>query len=171
MSDEQVDVLDEHHAVLYSTLKTRAHELGLLHRTVISQVINSNDQWLVVRQAGNRQDPGQFVSPIGGHVRAFESCDEALVREGSEELGITVTDYQLVGEFVFNREVIGRKENHLFVVYEVFCDQPIVLNEESVGYVWLSPTKITRLLQQNPTYFGTAFHAVIDHLYPHLKTN
>lgn len=171
MTDEQVDILDDLGNVLYSTFKTQAHQLGLLHKTVISQVINRDGQWLLVKQAANRQDPGQFVSPIGGHVKAAESCEAALLREGAEELGIEVEKFQFIGQFVFNRPVIGRQENHWFVVYEVFCDQSISLNEESTDFVWLSPQEMKEQFRQHPAYFGASFHAVIDHLYPHLKTN
>lgn len=170
MSDELVDILDEQGNVLYPTLKTNAHKLGLLHKTVISQVINKQGQWLLVKQASNRQDPGQFVSPIGGHVKAGESCDQALVREGAEEVGIEVKKFQFIGEFIYNRTVIGRKENHMFVVYEVYCDQTIILNEESTEYVWLSPLEMQEQFHLNPNYFGASFHALIDHLYSHLKT-
>ncbi|MBP9699727.1 NUDIX hydrolase [Candidatus Woesebacteria bacterium] len=171
MSDEQVDILDENHSVLYSTLKTTAHQLGLLHKTVIGEVINKKGEWLLVKQSSSRQDPGQYVSPIGGHVRAAESCEEALKREAMEELGISVETFEYIGNFVFNRSVIGRKENHLFVVYEVHCDQQILLNEESVGFVWMSPTELRDIFHQNPSFFGASFHAVVDNLFPHLKTN
>ena len=86
--DEQVDIVNENNEVIGQADKSEAHQKGLLHRTVISEVINSTGEWLLVKQASDRQDPGQYVSPVGGHMRAGESEISALLREAEEELGI-----------------------------------------------------------------------------------
>src|SRR3990167_3107395 len=86
MQDEQVDIVNEKDEVLYNTTKQEAHEKGLLHRTVIAEVVDSKGKWLLVKQASNKQDAGQYVSPVGGHAQAGESTDEAIKREALEEL-------------------------------------------------------------------------------------
>lgn len=85
MHDELVDIVDDACAVLYSVTKTEAHQKGLLHRTVIGEVRDSKGNWLLVQQSADRQDAGQFVSPVGGHVRAGESDEDALRREAMED--------------------------------------------------------------------------------------
>ena len=78
MPDEQVDIVNEQDEVLYSTSKQKAHEKGLLHRTVIAEVVDSKGNFLLVKQSFLKQDSGQFVSPVGGHVQAGESTDQAI---------------------------------------------------------------------------------------------
>ena len=86
---ELVDVVDEQGTVLKIVPKQEAHRQGLLHKTVISEVIDSSGRWLLVKQSGERQDAGQFVSPVGGHVQAGETEVQALKREAEEEVGLT----------------------------------------------------------------------------------
>lgn len=81
MDDEQVDIVDENNTVLYQTSKQEAHEKGLLHQCVIAEVVNKNGEMLLVKQSVTKQEPGKYVSPMGGHVRSGETLDDALKRE------------------------------------------------------------------------------------------
>src|SRR3989338_3426045 len=102
--DEPVDIVDENENFLEIVTKGLAHEKGLLHKTVISQIINSKGEWLLVKQSSARQDAGQYVSPVGGHVTSGETNDEALKRESMEEVGFTDDfKYELVGKKIFDR--------------------------------------------------------------------
>lgn len=118
--EEPVDIVDEEDRVLYACSKGEAHEKGLLHRTVIAELINSRGEWTLVKQAPDRQDPGQYVSPMGGHVRAGETLEGALAREVEEELGIAVTSRRFVGKTIYRRHVREKDENHYFIVCEEF---------------------------------------------------
>lgn len=120
---EEVDIVDYNLKTLYPISKTEAHVKGLLHKTVISEVINSHGKILLVKQSGHKQDAGQFVSPVGGHVSAGESNDQALIREAKEEIGIENFKFKLLGSFIFNRYVIGRHENHFFIIYKIKSNQ------------------------------------------------
>ncbi len=164
--DELVDIIDISKVVVGTVPKSQAHKEGLLHKTVISQLINSRGEFCFVRQSGEKQDSGQFVSPVGGHVSAGETDEEALIRECQEECGLTPIDYKLIGTTIYNREVIGRKENHFFVVYEIYTDQDPILNHESVEFKKFSKQKIKSQVQSNPAYFGDAWHHVFKTFYP-----
>lgn len=63
--DELVEVVDEQENVLRVVSKREAHEQGLLHKTIISEVHDSQGRWLLTRQSASRQDAGQYVSPYG----------------------------------------------------------------------------------------------------------
>lgn len=166
--DELLDLIDDNNQVIGTVAKSIAHHDGLLHRIVIGEIINSKGEYCFVEQAGDRQDPGQFVSPIRGHVKAGESPDSALVRECQEECGFTPTDFKFVGQTVFNRKVIGRHENHLFLVYVIHSDGPITLNHESVSFRWFSVSEIQSTLKSNPQLFGAAWHHVFSKLFPQI---
>ncbi len=159
---EIVDIINEQNEVLYQASKDEAHQKGLLHRCIIAEVIDSHGNWMLVKQASNKQDAGQYVSPVGGHIKAGESDTDALSREALEEMGLTIFTSKFIGKAILNREVIGRKENHLFILYEIYSDQTPTLNHESVSCEKFSFNQIKSELQLNPTKFGQAFHFVME---------
>lgn len=162
-----VDIVNEEDVVVGTTSKVEAHAKGLLHRTVIAEVVGSDGKWTLVLQASDRQDAGQLVSPIGGHVSAGESSVEALKREANEEYGLTGEyPYRLIGKKIFNREVRGRKENHYFVLYEILSDETPVLNNESVSVERFSKEELRQAMKDTPKRFGDAFYFVLNAFYP-----
>lgn len=167
---EYVDVVNENDEVMETVSKQEAHEKGLLHRTVIAEVIDKDGNWTLVEQSSDRQDAGQYVSPIGGHVTTGESEDEALKREAEEEYGLK-GDYpfKLIGKKIFNREIRGRKENHLFVVYEIYSDENPILSEEAVSYMKYSRPELQRAMDKTPERFGAAFKFVMENFFPKNK--
>ncbi len=166
MADELVDIVNDENQVVGQILKTQAHVTGALHRCVVAEVIDSKGNWILVKQASDRQDAGQFVSPVGGHIQAGETEESALKREAMEELGITVTSFKRIGQAIFNRKVIGRKENHLFVFYEIYTDEEPVLNHESVGTEKFSDQQLKYELKEDPKKFGDSFYHVLKNFYP-----
>ena len=168
-TDELVDVVDESGNVLKIVPKKEAHTLGLLHKTVVSQVIDSSGRWLLTKQSSTRQDAGQYVCPVGGHVSAGESNEDALGREAEEELGlIEKFTYEYVGRAIFNREVIGRKENHFFIVYKIYSDVQPVINHESESYAYFTTDELRAELKNHPEKFGAAHHFVVKTFFPEL---
>lgn len=167
--DELVDIVDEDGKCIETISKREAHINGALHRCVVSEVIDSQGRWLLVRQASDRQDAGQYVSPVGGHVAAGEKNEDALVREANEELGFGADlRYDLVGKTVYNRFVIGRQENHQFVLYVIYSDVVPVLNYESVDYAYFTEEELRTQLKDKPKQFGDAFHFVVKQFFPNL---
>ena len=160
-----VDIVDEHGSVQRQSLKTEAHKDGSLHKTVIG-LLKYGDDWALVRQASDRQDAGQLVAPVGGHVKAGETDEQALLREAEEEIGTQNIKYSHVGNAIFHRQVIGRDENHLFVVYEISTDDPINLGAESVAIERFSPEAFKDALKNNPGDFGGAHYFVLEQFYP-----
>jgi isopentenyl-diphosphate delta-isomerase len=166
--EEIVDVVNGSDEVLSQITKKEAHEKGLLHRTAIGEIIDSQGRWILVKQSSDRQDAGQYVSPVGGHVKAGESEDDALKREAMEECGIEGFDYKFLGKMIFNRDVHGRQENHYFILYEIYSDGNITTNEESVGYEAFTKEELKEALKKTPEMFGAAFHFVVQSFCPNL---
>ncbi len=165
---EYVDVIDDHNHVINQVSKEDAHAKGLLHRCVIAEVINSSGEWLLVKQSADRQDAGQFVSPVGGHISAGESEDHALARETMEELGIIPTSYKRIGAKIFNRTTRGKRENHLFVLYEIQSNEIPVLNVESDSFEYFSKERIHQTFLTHTISFGEAFIFILREFYPDL---
>ena len=168
--DELVDVVDQEDNVIQTVTKSEAHEKGLLHKTVISEVIDSQGRWLFVKQASDRQDAGQYVSPVGGHVTSGETDEEALKREANEEVGLVEGEYKydFVNKAIFNREVLGRKENHYFLVYKIYSDATPKLNHESESCRYFTDEELRNELKEYPEHFGDAFHFVVKNSFPYL---
>jgi isopentenyl-diphosphate delta-isomerase len=130
--DELVDIVDESGKFVRTALKSEAHKHGWLHKTVIGY-LRYGDDWALVRQAGHKQDAGQLVAAVGGHVTAGETNEEALLRECREEIGVNDITHKLIGQSNLRRQIVGRDENHLFVIYEISTTDKISLNDEAVS--------------------------------------
>ncbi len=158
--DELIDIVDEVNNVLYAGSKFEAHEKGLLHRTVIGELRTSDGRICLVRQTPDRQDAGQFVTPIGGHVQSGETEEEALIREAQEEIGVSDIKYKLLGRKIYNREVLGRKENHYYVVFQVIYDGELKLGSEADAFEYFTLEQLKIEMEYNPAKFGDSFKFV-----------
>lgn len=165
MDQEIVDIVDEQGRVLRQALKTAAHQHGWLHKTVIGY-LKYGDDWALVRQAADRQDAGQLVAPVGGHVQAGEDDLTALLREAEEEIGTRNIIHRHIGTVRFHRQVIGRDENHLFVVYEIETPDDLNLGPEAITVQRFTDDQLRRALVDNPEHFGDAYYFVLEKFYP-----
>ncbi|MDO8610685.1 MAG: NUDIX domain-containing protein [bacterium] len=165
---EIVDIVNEKDEIIGKMDKIESHKKGLLHRTVIAEVINSKGQWLLVQQTPHKQEPGKYVSPMGGHVQSGESKELALKRELEEELNIKHFTFKLKGKFIYNVPILKHIENHYFIVYEVYTDDTIVLSDESCNARWFTKKELQDEVKNYPEKFGKSFYAVFNHLYKDL---
>ncbi len=165
---EMVDEINESNEVISRVSKEEAHAKGLLHRCVIAEVINSKGEWLLVKQSATRQDAGQFVSPVGGHVQSGETQDHALLRETMEELNIVPISYKYIGSKIFNRVTRGKQENHLFILYKIISDDVPILNDESDSFEYFSEERIQNISKTQSKMFGEAFTFILRTFFSHL---
>lgn len=164
--DELIDIVDETGRVLWQAGKHEAHVHGWLHATVIGCLRRANGDWTLVRQSADRQDAGQLVAPVGGHVRAGEAELDALLREAEEEVGTRNIRHKLVGRARFHRQVIGRNENHLFIVYEFDTDDDLMLGPEAEALESFTHAAFQQALADTPMRFGDAHHFVLEQFFP-----
>lgn len=169
-SKEIVDIVNEQDAVLYQTTKDRAHKKGLLHRTAICEVIDQQGNWTLVQQDAFKQDPGVYLSPIGGHVTAGETSEEAMLREMEEEGGLVDVPIKFVGKAIHNRHVkhLGTNENHYFILFEAYTDNALILNKESVSQRKFTPEELKEALRTTPELFGEPFKFLLRNFYPEM---
>ena len=165
---EEIDIIDDNGSVLFQVSKDEAHKKGLLHKTVIAQVFDSEKRWLLVRQAKHKQDPGKLVSPVGGHLRTKEDGLDALFREAYEELAFREFVHKYIGHVVHNRKVGETRENHFFVAYEIYSNTKPVLNHESTDFRYFTEEELIKELTTHPDIFGESFHVLAKTFYSHL---
>src|SRR5476651_2137404 len=166
--DEIVDIVDEHNRVLFQTTKKEAHQKGLLHRSIVAQVIKPSSEFMLIRQAANKQDPGQYFSAVGGHVGAGETEEEALKREALEEVGLKDFRFRYKGKTIFERKTNEKIENHYLIMFEMYSDEPLKLNHEAIGYKPFSSEELKKKLKAHPEQFGSGFFFVLKEFYPKL---
>lgn len=157
---EIVDIVTPEGVPLRRASKQQAHAEGLLHPCVIGVVKHVDGSRIVVRQNTHKQDAGQYVNPVGGHVQAGESLEDALRREVLEEIGWKDFTFDLIGSVIYDRKTLGRRENHLFHVYNIRSGEPFVTNDESVEVRTMSADEYARLLQTQSHLFGPPHHFV-----------
>jgi len=68
MANEFLDIVNKENEVIGQEWKYKMHQEGILHRTVIAEVVDDNRVWTLMIQSADKQDTDQFVSAIGGHV-------------------------------------------------------------------------------------------------------
>ncbi len=170
VDSEIVDIVDDNGKILYHIEKKVAHQKGLLHKTVIAEVRNPKDEFLLIKPYDHKQDAGQYVSPVGGHIKAGESNIKALKREVQEEIGINNFTFKFIGKAIFNRHILNRHENHYFYVYEIYTDETPKLGNEAESYKWFTREELRKTLKENSHDFGDAYFFVVKNFYPELLT-
>ena len=140
-----------------------------MHKTIIAQVIDSNQNWLLIKQSSHKQDAGRYSFPVGGHVSSGETNEQALKHEAFEELGFIGTyTFEYVSSAIFTRYVLNRYENHLFIMYKIYSDSTPKLNNESESFAYFSVKQIQGLLQEHPDQFGDSFLFCVRTFFPNL---
>ena len=112
----------------------------------VSAVIVRDGEFLVVRRAHPPMQ-GLFTLP-GGGVEAGESLTEAVMREVSEETGLTVAPVALAGHReVIGRDDAGRVQRHFVIL--AFAARWVAgeprLNEEISEARWIRPAGLREL--------------------------
>lgn len=165
---EIVDIVDENLQILYQTSKQEAHAKGLLHKCVIAVLINSASEMMLIKPYEHKQDAGQYVFPVGGHVSARETDKDALKREVKEEIAISDFRHKLIGKAIFDRHILGRHENHYFILYEIYSDEKPDLQDEAEFSRWFTKETLRKEIKTHKKDFGDAFFHVVKIFYKDL---
>ena len=130
-NEELFPVVDEEGNILRSATRGECHNGSKwLHPVVHLHVFNSQGElYLQKRPAWKDIQPDKWDTAVGGHVDLGESVEQALRREGREELGLTDFTPQAVTHYVFE----SARERELVFVYKTVYDGPIHPSEELDG--------------------------------------
>jgi len=88
---------------------------------VVAALINYKDEYIVAR---NAKWPKGIFSVITGYLEQNESPEDAVLREVSEELGLTGNIKQHIGNYIF------KEKNQVILCYEVVATGKIKVDAE-----------------------------------------
>ncbi len=104
---ELIEIVDEKGEFTGKVIdKDEVHKKNLLHNEVGCFLINDKGQTLLQKRSGKKKFSPNKWRPCAGHVKAYESLEEAMIRELKEELGILFSQEEL--------KILERKKIEIF---------------------------------------------------------
>ena len=136
--------------------KEDAHNKNLLHNEVGIFIINDKREVLLEKRSANKRFSPNKWGLCAGHVDAYETLEDAAIREIKEEVGLDVTPKELIpyGE----REItISDSNSHITYFYYVKCnkkeDEFIIQEEELSEVKWFNIDEIITMIKEGKTSF------------------
>jgi len=144
---EEVVLLNEAGVAIGTADKVAVHTTDTaLHLAFSCHVYNALGEVLVTRRAlGKLTWPGVWTNSFCGHPAPGESFEDAIGRRALTELGITVTDLQVVlPDFRYRAvDASGIVENEVCPVYRATTLDAVLPNPLEVAeFAWVSPESL-----------------------------
>ena len=154
---ELIEIVDENGNFTGQVMdKEEAHDKNLLHNEVGIFIINDKKEILLEKRSANKRFNPNKWGLCAGHVDAYETLEEAALREIKEEVGLDVSIEELIpyGE----KEVTIKDSNsHITYFYYVKCnkkeDEFIIQEEELSKVKWFNIDEIIMMIKEGKTSF------------------
>jgi isopentenyldiphosphate isomerase len=134
--EEWFPVVNEQGETIGKATRRECHSgTKLLHPVVHLHVFNAaGELYLQKRPLHKDMQPGKWDTAVGGHVDCGETVMDALLRETSEELGITDFNPVMIARYIFESET----EKELVHTFRTVCAGKITPdpNELDGGRFW-----------------------------------
>lgn len=166
--DELLTQVDENNQLIGSISRGEAHETaGVFYRTVYILVKNDKDEVLVQNRSSTKDlYPGCWDLSVGGHVNFGKSYEETAVRELKEELGLDVTqdDLLLKGEVLVRLPKTG-EYFHVFE-YNLKPGEKIAPSKEEINKTrWITIADMKKSMDKKSLKWYTRPLQIISALY------
>tara|TARA_R110002074_G_scaffold304331_2_gene475571 strand:+ start:315 stop:869 length:555 start_codon:yes stop_codon:yes gene_type:complete len=121
--DELIDILDsEGKFTGTSCLKSIAHKEGLYHATTHVWFYTDDEKILLQKRAAVKKVfPNLWDVSVAGHIGAGEKITTAAIREVKEEIGLTISENQLIkiglrkDEIIHPNGILDNEFKHIFI--------------------------------------------------------
>ncbi len=156
---EQVVLVDDAGAAIGVAEKVAVHTTDTaLHLAFSCHVYNEAGQVLVTRRALSKLTwPGVWTNSFCGHPAPGESMEEAIARRAERELGITLTDLEVIlPDFRYRAvDASGIVENEICPVYRaVTVDAVRPAPDEVAEFAWVDPASLAAAASSAPYAFS-----------------
>jgi isopentenyldiphosphate isomerase len=178
--DEQIDILTpEGKPTGKTALKSEAHKNGWFHATVHIWLFTSDEKILLQKRALTKKVfPGLWDISVAGHIGAGESIISSAKREVFEEIGLQLTDNDLIKIGIRKHQIShknGIQDNefhHVFIAELKIPLSELSIQEEEVDDIKLfnlSTLKNTKnlkniLLPRFHEYYVSIYDKIITYL-------
>ena len=144
---EQVVLVDDAGTAIGTADKFAVHSTETaLHLAFSCHVYNADGNVLVTRRAlGKLTWPGVWTNSFCGHPAPGESQADAIARRGLFELGITVSELEVVlPDFRYRAvDASGIVENEVCPVFRAVTADVVAPNPDEVAeFAWVSPASL-----------------------------
>jgi isopentenyldiphosphate isomerase len=147
-AEEMVDVLDNDGRVVGVATRAEMRARHLPHRCVYVLVFNARGELFVHQRTASKDVfPSYWDVAIGGVVSAGESFDQAALREGNEELGVS-----LKVEPLFPFTFADARTTCFAHVYRAHHDGPFNLQVEEIVRGHFVPAKEVPALAKRESF-------------------
>jgi len=166
--DELLTQVDEDNHLIGSISRGEAHETaGVFYRTIYVLVKNDKGEVLVQKRSSTKDlYPDCWDLSVGGHVNFGKSYEETAARELKEELGLDVTqeDLLLKGEVLVRLPKTG-EYFHIFV-YNLKPGETISPSNEEINEIrWITIGDMKKSMDEQSLKWYTRPLQVISALY------
>jgi isopentenyl-diphosphate delta-isomerase len=156
---EQVVLLDDDGSVVGAADKATVHTNQTpLHLAFSCHVFDREGRLLVTRRALSKTTwAGVWTNSFCGHPTPGENVEDAIARRASVELGIMVSDLQLVlPDFRYRAiDASGIVENEICPVYRAVSSDAVRANPDEVSeWEWVDPASLTTAASAAPYAFS-----------------
>lgn len=165
MEHEMIDYLNETGEVIGIIDKADAHRDGLWHKSVHVWVINDNNEILLQQRCASKSFyPNVWDVSFAGHVSTGEDSITSAMREGEEELGVTIDINKMKYLFTNKEKLVYDKiqSNEFVDIY--LLRQNINLNDVVVQESEVSGVKYLSIED-----FFEMVEAKNEELFPHIN--
>ena len=150
---ELIEIVDKHGNFTGQIMdKEEAHDKNLLHNEVAIFIINDKKQVLLEKRSPNKRFNPNKYALCAGHVDAYESLEEAALREIKEEVGLDISKNDLI-PFGEKETTIRDSNSHITYFYYTKSNKSetdfTIQKEELSEVKWFDIDKVIKMIKSH----------------------
>ncbi|MFD2914438.1 NUDIX hydrolase [Psychroserpens luteus] len=181
--EEYIDIVDKNsNPTGVSVPKSEIHAKGHLHNTAHVWFFTSEGEILLQQRAASKIIcPLLWDVSVAGHIEAGETAEQAAIREAKEEIGVDISEEELIKIGVFEcinsypNGIIDNEFHHTYIVETVLWIENLVPQKEEVEALkYVSALEFhdildnigdnNHLVSSNKAYYEQVFEAILNEI-------
>ncbi len=157
MTNEIIDIVNEHDSIIGTETLPIAHEQKLLHRSSTVLVFKDESKREILLQKRSeyvKNKPGTYCTP-GGHVQQEQTYEEAGRREFCEEMLSIADDPSLQMNQLFKLRKNTDDDPEFLMVYSLIHPGPFTVDSKEVSKAqFMSLESLYKKIETQPSFFN-----------------